>query len=92
MAGFHVEEFDGENVSGSLELFAGEDERRVGYLFWSTTRRRRGRLRVRRNRHALDQAEDVDVGVTFMEFAGGRGAVEGDGLEIFFCRGLQAID
>jgi hypothetical protein len=40
----------------------------------------------------LDEAEDVEVGVALVKFAGGCGAVEGYGLEVISCRGLQAID
>jgi hypothetical protein len=91
MAGFHVEEFDGENVSGALELFAGEDKRGLVAFFGPPLGNAVEGFEFGRT-GALYQAKDVDVGMTFMEFAGGRGAVEGDGLEILFCRGLQAID
>ena len=91
VAGFHVEEFDGEDVGGTLELIAGKDERRV-IAFLDPPFGDAVQGFQLGGAGALNQAEDVEVGVAFVEFAGGCGAVESDGLEIVFCRGLQAID
>src|SRR5271154_1619716 len=79
VTGFHVEEFDGEDVSGTLELIAGKEERRVVSFLNPPFGDAVQGLHLGRA-GALNQADDVEVGMSFVEFAGGRGAVEGDGL------------
>jgi hypothetical protein len=91
VARFHVEEFDGENVRGTLELVAGEDERCVIAFFDPPLGDAVEDFEIG-GIGALDEAEDVEVRVAFVEFAGGCGAVEGYGLEVGFGRGLQAVD
>ena len=91
VARFHVEEFDGEDVGGALELVVGEDERRVVAFFGPPFGDAVEGFEIGGN-SAFDQAEDVEVGVALVEFARGCGAVESYGLEVISCRGLQAID
>ncbi len=79
MARFHVEEFDGEDVGGTLELIAGKEEWRVVAFFDPPFGDAVQGFHLG-GAGALNQAEDVEVGVAFVEFAGGRGAVEGYGL------------
>jgi hypothetical protein len=91
MAGFHVEEFDGKDVGGTVEFVAGEDERGViaffdppfgdgveGFEIFGVG--------------VIDEAEDVEVGLAGAEFAGGGGAVEDDGNEVGACGGLEAVE
>ena len=91
VAGFHVEEFDGEDVGGTVEFVAGEDERWViaffdppfgdgveGFEVFCVG--------------VIDEAEDVEVGLAGAEFAGGGGAVEDDGDEVRAGGGLEAVE
>ncbi len=91
MAGFHVEEFDGEDVGGASEFVAGEDEWRVIAFFDppfgdAVEGFEIGGVGV------IDEAEDVEIGLAGAEFAGGGGAVEDDGYEIRAGGGLEAVE
>jgi hypothetical protein len=91
VAGFHVEEFDGEDVGGASEFVAGEDEWRVVALFDPPLGDGVEGLEIG-GVGAVDEAEDVEVGLAGAEFAGGGGAVEDDGDEVLAGGGLEAVE
>ena len=82
---------DGEDVGGTVEFVAGEDERWViaffdppfgdgveGFEVFCVG--------------VIDEAEDVEVGLAGAEFAGGGGAVEDDRDEVRAGGGLEAVE
>jgi len=91
VAGFHIEEFDGEDVGGAGEFVAGEDERRVVAFFNPPLRDAVEGFEIA-GVGAIDEAEDVEVGLPWAEFAGGGGAVEDDGDEVCAGSGLEAVE
>jgi hypothetical protein len=91
VAGFHVEEFDSEDVGGAGEFVASEDERRMVAPFNPPFGDAVEGLEIF-GVGVIDEAEDVEVGLAGAEFAGGGGAVEDDGDEVGACGGLEAVE
>ena len=91
MAGFHVEEFDGEDVGGAGEFVAGEDERRVVAFFDPPFGDAVERFEIF-GVGVMDEAEDVEVGLAGAEFAGGGGTVEDDGDEVVAGGWVEAVE
>ena len=91
MAGFHVEKFDGEDIGGTVEFVAGEDERRVVTFFDPPFGDAVKGFEIS-GVGVIDEAEDVEVGLAGTEFAGGGGAVEDDGNEVCAGGGLEAVE
>jgi len=89
VAGFHVEEFDGEDVGGAVEFVAREDERWVVAFFDPPLGDAVERFEIF-GVGVIDEAEDVEVGLAGTEFSGGGGAVEDDGDEVVAGGGLEA--
>jgi hypothetical protein len=81
MIGLHVEQFNGEDVGGAVELIAGEDERRV-VAFFDPPRRDAVKGFEIAGVGVIDEAEDIEVGVAGAEFSCDSGAVEDDGSEV----------
>jgi hypothetical protein len=91
MAGLHVEEFDGEDVGGTGEFVAGEDERRVIAFFDPPFGDGVEGFEIF-GAGVIDEAEDVEVGLAGAEFAGGGGAVEDDGDDVGAGGGVEAVE
>ena len=91
VTGLHVEQFDGEDVGGAVELIAGEDERWVVALFDPPFGDGVERFEIV-GVGVVNKAEDVEVGLAGAEFSGGGGAVENDGDEVRACGGVEAVE
>ena len=89
VAGFHVEEFDGEDIGGAVELVAREEEGRMVALFDPPLGDAVEGFEIFGVR-VVDEAEDVEIGLAGAEFASGGGTVEDDGDQVGAGGGLEA--
>jgi hypothetical protein len=90
MVPLHIEELDGENVGGAIQFFARKDQRRVISVVDPPFRGGVESFQLAGS-GTVDEAKNVQVGMTWPKLAGSARAIEHRGFEIASGRGLQSI-